>query len=60
KIVRNLYRCKPEIVSVDDNGLLTAMSVGVANVTVYLYDEQYAFKVVVTTPEISTNSIKKL
>lgn len=36
------------------------MSVGVANVTVYLYDEQYAFEVVVTTPEISTNSIKKV
>lgn len=50
----------PEIVSVDDHGLLTALSVGTANITVFLNDKEYTFEVVVTTPEISETSIRKI
>ncbi len=50
----------PDIVSVDETGKLTALSVGTANITVSLNNKEYAFEVVVTTPEISETSIRKI
>lgn len=51
---------QPEIVSVDNDGILTARIVGAANITVYIDKESYTFEAVVTTPEISTTTIMKI
>lgn len=49
----------PEIVSVDD-GVITSVAAGSATVTAYIDEEPYSFEVVATTPEITTDSVRKI
>lgn len=48
---------QPEVVSVDEQGTLTALALGTSDITVEINDESYTFEVVVTTPEISETEI---
>lgn len=50
----------PDIVSVDENGVIKALEKGASDVTVTIDGESYAFEVVATTPEISEQSITKI
>lgn len=49
----------PEIVSVE-NGVLTSLTAGASNITVYTGEASYTFEVVATTPDITTTSVRKI
>lgn len=49
----------PEIVSAEE-GVITSLASGAAAVTAYIDEAPYSFEVVATTPDITTDSVRKI